>query len=242
VNSPATDHFGDTVAEITALLVTRHDGLTVSRAVVDASLGAPGAEAAGILVRDPGGGFELLCASDERSRFTELMQALVREGPCLDSIDENALISSSDLATESRWPKFTVAAMDQGIRAVHAFPLRLADHAIGGLNLFHSAPATLSSRQRHQAQALADLAVLGLTQERDQRRVERLAEITLRTMNDRARIGQAVGIVAATLAITPEAARSALAAYSARTGRTPTALAADITDGTIAAETLRDED
>jgi len=75
--------------------------------------------------------------------------------------------------------------------------------------------------------------VLGLTQERDERRVERLAEQTLTTLNDRIHVGQAVGVLAVALDLTTDNARNLLAEHAKVTGRSVRDLAKAITDGSL---------
>ena len=237
VNSPS-DQFSDSVAGITTLLAAHHDGLTILRAVTDACAATLAADATGVLLADPRGGVEVLAASDERARIIELFQADVGQGPCLECIDVNAVIGSADLGQDTRWREFGAAAVELGFHAVYAFPLRLVDHAVGGLNLLYTTPTEMSDRQVRAGQALADLAVLGLTQEHDQRRVERLAERTLATLNDRAHVNQAVGMLVATSGADPDEARVRLWAYSARTGRPLRDIARDLTDGTLLAQAV----
>ncbi|GAB2747067.1 GAF and ANTAR domain-containing protein [Amycolatopsis magusensis] len=233
------DQFSDLVAGITSLLATRHDGLTVVHAVISACAEVLGTDAAGVLITDPRGGLAMVAASDERARFAELLQVHTEQGPCRDCIVENALVSATDLRDSgSRWPVFADAALAQGLHAVFAFPMRLLDDAVGGLNLFFTTPTELSDRQRHQAQALTDLAVLGLTQERDQRRLERLAERSLTTLNERAHVNQAIGILAGTAGIDPDTARDRLAAHSITTGQSLLALARAVTGGSLDAREL----
>ncbi|GAB3158438.1 GAF domain-containing protein [Amycolatopsis stemonae] len=228
--STPTDHFGDAVTEITALLAAHHDGLTVLRAVTQAYGTALEATATGVLVTDPRGGVSVLSASDETVRFIEVLQAQAGEGSCVDCVEDNSIVRSADLARERRWPKFVATATAAGFRAVYAFPMSLVDQAVGGLNVFYDRPVDLSVWRLRQGQALADLATLGLTQERDQRRLARLAEHTLTTLNDRVHIGQAVGVVAASLDIAPDVARARLFAYSTHSGRSLREVAQAVTD------------
>ncbi|UJW31603.1 GAF domain-containing protein [Saccharothrix sp. AJ9571] len=237
MHSPA-DHFSDLVADITALLTTHHDGLTVVRAVTSACADVLDTDAAGILITDPRGGLAMVAATDERARFTELLQVHIEQGPCRDCIAENTLVSSTDLHHDSRWPDFTAAALTQGFHAVYAFPMRLLDDAVGGLNMFFNHPTELSPEQRRQAQALTDLAVLGLTQERDQRRLERLAERSLTTLNERAQINQAIGILAGATGTDPDTARDHLTTHSITTQQTLLDIARAITSGSLNAEDL----
>jgi GAF domain-containing protein len=240
VEDPVIDTVSEILAAITARLAARHDGLTILRAVTDACAPVLSADAIGVLVTDPRGGVGVASASDERARFVELLQSQTHEGPCLDSITGNVSLSAPDLDAErDRWPRFVPAATEAGFRSVHAFPLRLMDRAVGGLNVFHNVVTELSSSQLRLAQVLADLAVLGLTQERDERRVERLAEQTLTSLNDRAHIGHAVGVVAGTLGVDVAAARALLSEHSAATGQSARDVARAVTNGTVTPQDLR---
>jgi hypothetical protein len=157
----------------------------------------------------------------------------------VDCITKNALVSARDLTEQSaRWPDFAPAAVAAGYRSCDSFPMRLDSRAIGGLNILRSRPEGLDDGQLNLGQCLADLAVLCLTQERDERRAERLAERTLTTLNDRVLISQAVGMVAAALAIEPADARALLSAYSTDTGRTLRDLANALMEGGLTPETV----
>ncbi|HVV09267.1 GAF domain-containing protein [Amycolatopsis sp.] len=92
------------------------------------------------------------------------------EGPYLDCIAADALVTADIAAEEERWPRFLPAATGAGFRTVYAFPLRLMNRAVGGLNLFHRERTDLTSSQLQLGRGLA---VPGPTQEHDQRRVER---------------------------------------------------------------------
>lgn len=243
VEDLAGDIVSDTVAAITARLAARHDGLTILRAVTDACAPLLSADAIGVLVADPRGGVAVVTASDEKARFVELLQSQTHQGPCLDCIEGNVQVAAPDLDAErDRWPRFAPATTEAGFRAVHAFPLRLIDRVVGGLNVFHHAPTELSPSRLRLAQALADLAVLGLTQERDERRVDRLVEQTLTTINDRAHVGHAVGLIAGSLEVDVDAARALLSAHGAATGQSPREVARAVTDGTVAPQDLLGSD
>lgn len=230
----APNRVSDTVAAITARLTARHDGLAILHAVTDACAELLAADATGVLVRDPRGGVAVGSASDERARFVELLQVQFDQGPCLDCINDNAQVMSSDLDVDrSRWPEFTDAALTAGYRSVYAFPLRLMSRAVGGINVLYQRRTELSIAALNLGQALADLAVLGLTQERDERRVERLAEQTLTTLNDRIHVSQAIGLLAGALDLAPDDARALLTEHSVVTGRSVRDLAKAITDGSL---------
>ncbi|SFW86968.1 ANTAR domain-containing protein [Amycolatopsis australiensis] len=194
-----------------------------------------GASAAGLLVADPRGGVEVLAASDDTSRFLELLQTLTGEGPCVDCIRTGEVVAVPDLdgGDSARWPAFRLAALSGGFAAVHAFPLRLRGRALGGVNVFHERRRELGREELAAAQALADLAVLGMTAESGDRREARLAETTLAVLNGRVRVAQAVGMVAAARNLDPGAARVLLQSHADRTRATTGEVAWAITAGTL---------
>jgi transcriptional regulator with GAF, ATPase, and Fis domain len=234
------DFLTDALAEITAQLVSGERGDTVLQLVNDACTHVLGVAATGMLVVDPRGGVEVVAASDERARFVELLQSQIDEGPCLDSIRIQNVVNVPDLeAARDTWPTFAPAALDAGFRAVHALPMRLAGHAVGGLNLLHTSALWLTELQQRLAQTLADLAVLGLSQERDiERRLERLAEQTLTALNDRTVLAQAVGLVAGATDTDPEDARRMLVAYSRRHRQSLQRTSMALIDGALDPATL----
>ena len=87
---------------------------------------------------------------------------------------------------------------------------------------------------RQLPQTFADLAMIGLSQEHDtERQMERLAEETLKALNDRATMGQAVGVVAGSLDVHPERARLMISLYSRRLDRRADELARSIIEGRV---------
>ena len=222
----------DALATITAALVSEPDGGVVARLVNDACVALLGASGTGVMVVDPRGGVQLVAASDERSRFVELLQSQIENGPCVDCIRDGVPVAASDLTDEPRWPDFVAAALEVGFRAVHSVPLRLDGQTVGGLNLLYADVTELATGHRRLAQAFADLAALGLVQERRPRRSDLLIEQTLTVLNDRAHLAQAVGMLAGATRLDVEAARAALIAY-ARPPRRLRDVVTAITSGTL---------
>jgi hypothetical protein len=70
------------------------------------------------------------------------------------------------MPSAGRWPRFTAAAAEVGFAAVHALPMRLCSEIIGALNLFDTSPGALDADKLRIGQALADVATIGLLQQR----------------------------------------------------------------------------
>jgi GAF domain-containing protein len=107
-------------------------------------------------------------------------------------------VSVTDLDDASgRWPELVAALAGKGFyRSVHALPLRLRGEAIGGLNLFHTRPGRLPEADLGLGQALADVAIIGILQERAVRRGEVVAEQLQTALNSRVVLEQAKGVLA----------------------------------------------
>ena len=153
------------------------------------------ADAAGIVLGDARRELRAVAASDEAAHVMELLQLQSNEGPCLDCFQSAAPVSVADLAqASSRWPTFVAAVEQRGdFRSVHALPLRLRGRAIGALNLFGGVPGPLPELDLALGQALADVATIGILQERAIRRGEVLNEQLQSALNSRVIIGAGQG-------------------------------------------------
>lgn len=177
------------------------------------------ARAAGLLLVDPHGHLQLMAASDERAEMVELFQVQAEEGPCQDcfSLGEPVTIGNLRLETE-RWPHFAPRAVAAGYRSVHAFPLRLRREVIGALNLFGTEVGGLSDGDAGLIQALADIATIGLIQERAIRQSELVAAQLQSALESRIVIEQAKGALAQLINSTPDEAYERLRTYCRRRG------------------------
>ncbi len=220
------------LSELTASLTDGHDPDAVLRLVTAACTRFLGAAATGVMLSDPRGGIRVVSASDERSWFVELLQTQVDEGPCIDCIKDGVAVTA-DLTADDRWPEFRPAALDAGYRAIHAIPMRLDRKVLGGLNLLYLEPAAPDPWQQRLGQVLADLAMVGLSQETGPARVNRLTERTLTTLNDRVHLAHAVGMVAGTLGIGVEEARDRILDHAREHGSQVRDVTRAITNGEV---------
>ena len=176
------------------------------------------ADAAAIMLLDPSNALRAVASSSEAADLMELLQLQAQQGPCVECVDTGAPVSVADLTDPSaveRWPRFVDALTRQhGYRSVHALPLRLRGQGIGALNLFHREPGPLPAPDLALAQALADVATIGILSERAIHGAEVLAEQLQTTLNSRVIIEQATGVIAAIGTITPDAAFHRLCRYA----------------------------
>jgi len=174
------------------------------------------ADAAGILLADGQQNLRVVASTNEQTEWMELLQLQSDEGPCVDCFRSAAGVSVVDLAEAAgRWPRFAAALADrESYRSVHALPLRLRGEPIGALNLFHRRPGPLPAADLALAQALADVATIGILSERAINRGDVLNEQLQTALNSRVIIEQAKGVLAERGGIGMAVAFDQLRAYS----------------------------
>ncbi|MCG8916050.1 GAF and ANTAR domain-containing protein [Actinokineospora sp. PR83] len=216
----ADDRLVEVFVELADTLVDEFDVIDFLHLLVDRCVDVLGVDAAGLLLTDQQGHLRLMASSDEHVRLLELFQLQSDEGPCLEAFATAAPVSVADLrATDTRWPRFASAAVTAGFVAVDALPMRLRDQVIGALNLFHADARVLSPRALREAQALVDVATIGLLQERAIRQQEVITEQLQTALHNRVVIEQAKGLVAERLGVDMGAAFTALRGYARSHGR-----------------------
>ena len=187
----------ETFVSLADTLVDEYDVVDLLDQLVAACVDLLGATAAGLLLDDQKGSLAVMASSSEESRLLEVFQLQTNEGPCLDCVRTRRAVTSEDLEQDrDRWPRFVPAALDAGFRSVAAVPLRLRDETIGGLNLFHTEAQSIPATERMLAQALADVATIGILQHRSAHRTTMLAEQLQHALNSRVVIEQAKGVLA----------------------------------------------
>ena len=201
----AIERLADVFVDVADTLVADFDLIEFLHNVAVHATEISGGAAAGLMLTDEDGRLHYMGASSDDARLLELFQLQNAEGPCLDCCRTGQPVISADLASSvDRWPVFVPRALAAEIHAVHAFPMRLREQVIGGLNVFGQQPGPLSSDQVRVVQALADVATIALIQEQAISRAEMVTEQLQSALNSRIVVEQAKGAVARAFGITVE--------------------------------------
>jgi hypothetical protein len=191
-----------------------------------------GATAAGLLLSDHQGVLRVAASSSEATALLEAFQLQAEEGPCLDAFHTQQPVSADLSAAVSAWPTFAAFAMSHGLRGVNALPMRLREQSIGALNLFHEHQKP--DIDLRVAQALADVATIGILHQKGARAGDVVIEQLQAALNSRVLIEQAKRVLAATGHLDMDAAFQQLRRYSRDHNAKLSLLASQIANGTLA--------
>jgi GAF domain-containing protein len=237
----STSRLSDLFVEVADTLVDDFDLIDFLHHVASDAAEITSSNAVGLMLDDHEGHLRFMAASSEDARLLELFQLQNSEGPCLDAHRTGEEVADVVLGDAfERWPVFAPRAVELGLRSAHCFPLRLRDHVIGAMNIFRTEAVPMTQEERRVARALADVATIGLMQERALRRAEELTEQLQFALNSRILIEQAKGAVARTLDIAVDDAFEVLRAYSRQHRRRLTDVARDVVADRDALQALVD--
>ena len=215
-------------------LVATYDVIDLLQTLVDQSNELFDASAAGIILGPDDDHLEVIVSTSEESRLVGLMQIRAGEGPCVEAVTTGRVVSVVDPAEMAeRWPTFADAARQSNYVSVHAIPLRLRGQTIGSLNLFRDHEGALNEEDAIAAQALADVATIGVLQERAVRDHTVVREQLQRALDSRTVIEQAKGVLSHVHRLDMEAAYRLLRQHARSTQTPMSVVAAGLVDGSL---------
>jgi transcriptional regulator with GAF, ATPase, and Fis domain len=203
------------MASLADTLVAGYDVVDLLQNLVDSCTELLDVSAAGLLLADADGSLELVASTSEENRLVETMQVSAAAGPCIESFRTAAVVSVPDIAhAPEEWREFIQACRENGFGSVYAIPLRLRETTIGSLNLFRQETGELGEMDASAAQALADMATIGILHERSWREADTVRAQLQAALTSRIVIEQAKGVLAQTHRIPVEDAFPMLRNYA----------------------------
>ncbi len=226
--------------ELADTLVDEFDALDFLSTLADRSVELLNTEAAGVILSDLRGRLHVVASTSDRAQVLELFELQNDEGPCLDCFNSGrAVVNVATPEARVRWPRFSAAAAEVGFRSAHAIPLRLRDAVVGAVNLFSVGDSRLSDEDVALGQALADIATIGLLQERAVRESGLLAQQLQTALNSRILIEQAKGVLLASAGIAVDQAFELMRDYSRRTSQPVKTVARNVIDRILTVDDLQ---
>ena len=176
------------------------------RRIVSATHELFAVDGAGLMLIDPDQLLRNVADSDERVGHLEELQIEHGEGPCVDAFEEKELIHAADLTAEARWPKFSPAAVERGLRSVLASPIPYNQTAIGVVVVFSTKVHPWSPEGELALVAFTDLAALTIANTMQSEQRGELATQLQRALDARVLIEQAKGALVARDGVTAKEA------------------------------------
>jgi GAF domain-containing protein len=187
-----TEEPGHVLAVRMAELAREVAALNVSDVMASVTAAAveliPGVAAAGILLISRGGKFESHAPTSDLPHQLDLLQMRFGEGPCVEAAIDELIVRTDDFETETRWPQYSHAVVEIGIRSGLSFKLYTSDQNAGALNLFAVEPNVFDSQAEATGSVLAAHAAAAILASRRGEQLE--SALTTRDV-----IGQAKGII-----------------------------------------------
>jgi GAF domain-containing protein len=118
----------------------------------------------------------------------DALQERFREGPCIDAAADDLIVRTNDFRYEQRWPKYSQACAELGVRSGLSFKLYTGDQQAGALNLFGFEPNAFDATSEKIGTVLAAHAAVAII---GSQRGEQLES----ALTNRDTIGQAKGII-----------------------------------------------
>ena len=223
-----------TFVDLADTLVADFDLIDFLHTLATRSVELLGASAAGIMLADQRGALQVVASSTEEARLLELYELQNNEGPCLDCFHSGLPVARSDLPLmRASWPVFTERLLELGFHSAQAVPMRLRSQTIGALNIFRTEPGVLSEADLRIGQAMADVATVGLLQERAIAARELLATQLQNALTSRVQLEQAKGVLAERAGLPMDQAFQVMRDYARSHNRRLSEVAAQIIDGSL---------
>lgn len=227
------DRLARAFVELADTLVDDFDVTDFMHVLTDVTVELLAAQGAGLMLADQRGALQMAASTGEVDQL-EQQELQLGEGPCLDCFTTGApVVNTPPAVALQRWPRFTLLARTAGYSAVHSLPMRLRQQTIGAINIYCAEPRPLDDTEVEVAQALADVATIGLLQERIITDKTLLTEQLQGALTTRILIEQAKGVLAERATLTVPQAFTVMRRF-ARTEELPLrAVAAGIVDGSV---------
>jgi hypothetical protein len=207
------------------------DGVMGSlRRLCAAAAQALSASSAAVAVMAEDGTRGVVVASDPVSERVEELQFMLGEGPGIDAFTGRRPVLVPDLAADAmvRWPVYTPAAGDLGIRAAFAFPIQVGAARLGILNVFRARPGQLSGDQLRHALMFAEVALTTLLDGQHNATSGAAADGLAGAVERRAELFQAQGMVMVMLGVSLAEALARMRAHAYAENRQLGKVATDI--------------
>ncbi|MDQ0735724.1 GAF and ANTAR domain-containing protein [Arthrobacter agilis] len=228
---PPSNELGATLGRIRGLLLTQETAQHAVDLLAEvAQETTPNASGAGVsLIHESQR--TSVGATDALVRTADDLQYTLSEGPCLTAWSTRMPVTIEDTAADTRFPRWSAAAAEAGVRSCFSVPLLRGHDSLGAMKVYSTLPAAFddADRARLTNLSIAASALLGHVQTSETS--TRISSELRESLRSRDLVGIAKGVLMAREGLTEAEALAALTARARSTGVPFRQLTADIVNG-----------
>ena len=165
--------------------------------LLDATRELFGASGAGFMMVDADQVLASIAWTDDPGRELEQCQQRLGEGPCVETLTFDHVVTTHDLAADERWSRLTAELKSDHVRSLCGMPVRIGGGAVGALNVYRDRPGDWDESEVRALGAYAGLLETVLAGALAAQEREELAEQLQFALDHRVLIERAVGITMA---------------------------------------------
>jgi len=210
----STGSLGDVMSRVARELQEDHGNVEATLQAITraAAYTVPGTDECGVSYVIRRKDVEPRAWTSELPRTLDALQGQLHQGPCLDAIWDQRVVSVPDVADEGRWPEFAREAAASGVGSLLCFQLFVEGDNLGALNLYSRRAGAFGAESQDVGLLFAAHAAVALAGAEH--------ESNLRAgMDHRDLIGQAKGILMERYRLTAVQAFDLLVRTSSLTNR-----------------------
>jgi GAF domain-containing protein len=228
---PLSDELAAVAASAAGLLLTEStvaETLKLITAVAKSSV--PYALGAGVTLIDGDARMTSAASSDVLVERADALQYELEQGPCLSAWASGDTIVVQDIASDERWPDWSVAVASLRVASSISVPLKSSSESFGAVKVYSAEIQAFTERSRSILELLAQQATVWLEHATTAEHAKKLSNDLRSTLHSRDVIGMAKGIVMERHGVSEDDAVRLLMKQAIAEQRTLSALAARLVE------------
>lgn len=161
----------------------------------DSAVSVMDADGAGLSIATSDGCLEFVTATDRDLVHIGEVQEELQAGPSVEAFRHGEPVVIEDIAEMTSWKPYCQAAADANLAAVVGMPIKVAEHRIGSLDIYHRKTRQWSSDEVDAVRALAEIAAAYIVRAGEHADAVTLAGQLQRALDSRIIIEQAKGVL-----------------------------------------------
>lgn len=188
------------------------------------------ASGVGVSVVTADGEWGFAIASSPACQILEELQFTLGEGPCVDALATRRPVLVADVSggAAHRWPIYSAAVRERGVRSVFAFPMLAGSAGLGVLDVFRGRPGAMNEEDVAQSLTFAAIARTAVLDGQHDAPGDEVPDGFDESPGYRAEVFQAQGMVMVQLGVTLAEALLRLRAHAYANDRTLADVATDV--------------